>query len=62
MKDIRGPKPERRADEARIVENPLSIVTRRFRVETPLKNTKYHRDFYDLYSKAKKYSFKGSLC
>ena len=56
MKDIRGPKPERRADEARIVENPLSIVTRRFRVETPLKNTKYHRDFYDLYSKAKKYS------
>jgi hypothetical protein len=56
MKDIRGPKPERRADEARIVENPLSIVTRRFRIETPLKNTKYHRDFYDLYSKAKKYS------
>ena len=56
MKGIRGDKPERRADESRIVENPLSIVTRRFRVETPLKNTKYHKDFYELYNKAKKYS------
>ena len=55
LKGVRGEKPARRSDEARIVENPLSLITRRFNVEIPLTRTKFHEDFYNLYNKARKY-------
>lgn len=54
-KGTRGEMPATRSDEANIMKNPLSIVSRRFFVEVPLKKTKFHEDFYDLYAKAKKY-------
>jgi len=54
-KGTRGELPSTRSDEANIMKNPLSLISRRFFVETPLKKTKFHQDFYDLYTKAKKY-------
>ena len=60
IKDERGPlegeKPEKRVDEADFssFKNAISIVTRRFKVGGPIKNSKFHQEFSDIINKAKK--------
>jgi|TARA_Y100000296_G_scaffold35821_1_gene41512 hypothetical protein len=53
---LTGERPIKREDEADFssFKNALSVVTRRFKVAAPIKNSQYHRDWNDLIQKAKK--------
>ena len=42
MKNKLGEKPTRRGDVADLAKEPWSIVTRRFKVAAPIKNSQYH--------------------
>ena len=50
----RGEKPTKRRDVADIQKEPWSIVTRRFQVDVPVKNSKQMQIFYDIRNKARK--------
>ena len=52
--DKYGEKPTRRGDVADIAKEPWSIVTRRFKVDVPVKNSKSLQTFYDIRNKARK--------
>ena len=49
-----GEKPTARGDVENLARNPFSIVTRRFKVDTPIKNSKSLQLFYDIRNKARK--------
>ncbi len=49
-----GEKPTRRGDVADLAKEPWSIVTRRFKVDVPVKNSKALQTFYDIRNKARK--------
>ena len=53
---LEGEKPEKRVDEADFssFKNAISIVTRRFKVGGPIKNSKFHTEWNALISRAKK--------
>jgi len=53
---LKGEKPTKRVDEADFAsfENALSIVTRRFKVASPLKNSQYHKEWNKIIQRAKK--------
>jgi len=51
-----GEKPTLRADEENIARNPLSIFTKAFVIESPLKSTKYYQIYRELVKEAKKIS------
>ena len=55
-KPLEGERPTKREDEADFssFKNALSVVTRRFKIASPIKNSQYHRDWSDLVEKAKK--------
>ena len=50
----RGEKPTKRRDVPDIWNEPWSIVTRRFQVDTPVKNSQQMQIFYDIRNKARK--------
>ena len=50
--DTFGEKPTERGDRADLARQPWSIVTRRFRVKTPIKNSKNIRTFYKIKNRA----------
>ena len=54
--ELEGKKPTKREDEADFssFENALSIVTRRFKVASPIKRSKYHAEWNKLIQRAKK--------
>jgi hypothetical protein len=47
-----GELPKERGDRADLARQPWSIVTRRFRVQTPVKNSKNIKKFYDIKNRA----------
>ena len=49
-----GEKPTKRRDVADIWKEPWSIVTRRFQVDVPVKNSQNMKIFYDIRNKARK--------
>ena len=49
-----GEKPTKRRDVASIQKEPWSIVTRRFQVDVPVKNSQNMKIFYDIRNKARK--------
>tara|TARA_R100000482_G_C5115913_1_gene143044 strand:- start:153 stop:1388 length:1236 start_codon:yes stop_codon:yes gene_type:complete len=49
-----GEKPTRRGDVADLAKEPWSIVTRRFKVDVPVKNSKALQTFYDIRNEARK--------
>jgi len=49
-----GEKPVTRGDKEDLARQPWSIVTRRFQVQTPIKNSKSLQKFYDIRNKARK--------
>ena len=53
---LKGERPTKREDEADFssFKNALSVVTRRFKVAGPIKNSQYHKDWNELIEKAKK--------
>ena len=53
---LTGERATKREDEADFssFKNALSVVTRRFKVAAPIKNSQYHKDWNDLIQKAKK--------
>ena len=55
-KEERGPKAEKREDQADLSSflSAPSIVTRRFKVAAPIKNSEYHKQWAKLISRAKK--------
>jgi len=55
-KEERGPKAEKREDQADLSSflTAPSIVTRRFKIVAPIKNSKYHQEWAKLISRAKK--------
>ena len=55
-KPLEGERLAKREDEADFssFKNALSVVTRRFKIASPIKNSQYHRDWSDLVEKAKK--------
>ena len=55
-KPLEGDKPTKRVDQADFAsfENALSIVTRRFKVASPIKNSQYHKEWNKLITRAKK--------
>jgi len=52
--DKLGEKPTRRGDVADLAREPWSIVTRRFKVDVPVKNSKSLQTFYDIRNEARK--------
>jgi len=50
----KGKKPTARGDVENLALNPFSIVTRRFKIDTPIKNAKSLQLFYDIRNKARK--------
>ena len=52
--DKLGEKPTRRGDVADLAKEPWSIVTRRFKVDVPVKNSKSLQTFYEIRNKARK--------
>ena len=50
--DTFGERPTERGDRADLARQPWSIVTRRFRVKTPIKNSKNIRTFYEIKNRA----------
>jgi hypothetical protein len=55
-KEERGPKAEKREDQADLSSffSAPSIVTRRFKIAAPIKNSEYHKQWAKLISRAKK--------
>lgn len=53
-KDAFGEKPTERGDRADLARQPWSIITRRFRVKTPVKNSKNIKKFYEIKNRADK--------
>ena len=55
-KPLEGEKISKREDEADLTsfKNAYSIVTRRFKLAAPIKNSQYHKEWRELISKAKK--------
>jgi len=53
---LEGERPTKREDEADFssFKNALSVVTRRFKVAGPIKNSQYHKDWKELIEKARK--------
>ena len=53
---LEGEKPEKRVDQADFssFKNAISIVTRRFKVGGPIKNSKFHQEFSAIINRAKK--------
>ena len=53
--ELEGPKPTKREDEADFssFENALSVVTRRFKVASPIKRSEYHKEWNKLIQRAK---------
>ncbi len=49
-----GEKATARGDVENLARNPFSIVTRRFKIDTPIKNAKSLQLFYDVRNKARK--------
>ena len=49
-----GEKPTKRRDVADIWKEPWSIVTRRFQIDVPVKNSQNMKIFYDIRNKARK--------
>ena len=49
-----GEKPVTRGDKEDLARQPWSIVTRRFQVQTPIKNSKSLQKFYNIRNKARK--------
>ena len=49
-----GERPVSRDDKEDLARQPWSIVTRRFKVDTPIKNSKSLQKFYDIRNKARK--------
>jgi len=49
-----GEKPTRRGDVADLAKEPWSIVTRRFKVDVPVKNSKALQTFYNIRNEARK--------
>jgi hypothetical protein len=56
LKDEFGDLPKERGDRQDTVRQPWSIVTRRFRVQVPVKNSKNIKKFYEIKSRADKIS------
>ena len=54
--ELEGKKPTKREDEADFssFENALSIVTKRFKVASPIKRSEYHAEWNKLIQRAKK--------
>ena len=52
--DTFGERPTERGDRADLARQPWSIVTRRFRVKTPIKNSKNIKTFYEIKNRADK--------
>jgi len=48
-----GEKPAARGDVEDLARNPFSIVTRRFKIDTPIKNAKSLQLFYDIRNRAR---------
>jgi hypothetical protein len=55
-KPLEGETPTKREDQADFssFENALSIVTRRFKVASPIKNSQYHKEWRKIIDRAKK--------
>jgi len=55
-KPLEGKTPSKREDEADFssFENALSVVTRRFKVASPIKNSQYHKEWRKIIERAKK--------
>ena len=55
-KPLEGETPSKREDEADFssFENALSVVTRRFKVASPIKNSQYHKEWRKIIERAKK--------
>ena len=53
--DLAGERPTKREDEADFssFENALSVVTRRFKVANPVKNSQYHKEWQKIIKRAK---------
>jgi len=49
-----GERPTERGDRADLARQPWSIITRRFRVQTPIKNSKNIKTFYEIKNRADK--------
>tara|TARA_R100001369_G_scaffold32427_2_gene57065 strand:+ start:3966 stop:8159 length:4194 start_codon:yes stop_codon:yes gene_type:complete len=56
-----GPLPTQRGDKADLARQPWSIITRRFRVQTPIKNSKNIKRLYDIKNRADKIKNMKSL-